>query len=465
MTVIWTAQEAAKATGGKAQGHWQVSSVVIDSRQAGPGDLFVALKGEYADGHDFVKDVINAGAVAMVNHIPKGVPEHAPLLLVRDCVQALTDLGAFNRRRSHARIIAVTGSVGKTSTKEALNHAFSALGKVHSSAGNYNNHLGVPISLARMPLNTDFGIFEIGMNHAGEIAALARQVRPLVAIITTVEAVHLEFFPSVKAIADAKAEIFLGLDPEGAAVLNSDNAYFDRLRHHATQAGVKRIISFGTGEAAMCRLVEYRQEAEGSYVRASIAGMDIVYALQARGIHHALNSVAALAAVYALGEDVATAAGAMAQFGTPHGRGNHITLTMGGNIFTVIDDSYNASPVSMKAALTMLREAKGRKLAILGDMLELGDSAPQLHHALLEAIITNSIDKVMTVGTQMEHLHNALPVALRLGHYPDATSAGNALSDLIQAGDTILIKGSHGTGMFRLVEQLKNSQELPGVAQ
>lgn len=457
MTMIWTAQDAAKATGGKANGHWQISSVVIDSRLAGPGDLFIALKGEKADGHDFVEEVLKQGAVAMVNHIPPNVPDTASLLIVRNCVQALSDLAAFNRRRSHARIIAVTGSVGKTSTKEALRIALGDFGTVHASSGNYNNHLGVPISLARMPKDADFAVFELGMNHTGEIAALTGQVRPMVAIITTIEAVHLEFFASLEAIANAKAEIFLGMSKEGTAILNKDNPYFDHLARAASQAGIKNILSFGTDEHALCRLVEYTPLAAGCMVKASIAGTKISYSLQAVGMHHALNSVAALAAVYALGENLKLAAGSLASFGAPEGRGNHVPLTLNGLSYTLIDDSYNASPASMKAALEVLGSVKGRKMAILGDMRELGENAPLLHEGLLEAVLANRIDKVITVGQDMQHLYDALPSAQKAGHYTDIASLIPCVVNSIQDQDTLLIKGSHGVGMYRLVEFLKHT--------
>lgn len=456
MTTIWTAHEAAKATGGKANGHWQASSITIDSRMAQPGDLFIALKGEHTDGHAFVKEVLQKGAAAMVTHIPEDIPPTAPLLIVRDCMQALEDLAAFNRRRSQARIVAITGSVGKTSTKEALRYALGGCGTVYASSGNFNNHLGVPISLARMPLGTDFGVFELGMNHAGEITPLSYQVRPSVAIITTVEAVHLEFFPSVQAIADAKAEIFLGMDPDGAAILNKDNPYFDHLSNAASQAGIKHIISFGTSDDSQCQLVEYTADTAGCHIKASIMGEEISYYLQATGIHHALNTVAALAAVYALGEDIHKSATALAMFGTPEGRGNLLNITINDKHFTLIDDSYNASPASMKAALDVLGNTTGRKLAILGDMRELGETAPQLHQGLFEAVTTNNIDVLITVGQDIKHLYDALPCEKQAGHYPDIASLFPHILTKIQNNDILLIKGSHGVEMFKLVAFLKN---------
>lgn len=458
MTSIWSAHEAAKATGGRAQSHWQVSSIVIDSREAGPGDLFVALKGEKADGHDFVTQALAKGAVAMVSHVPEGTPENAPLLIVKDCYQALLDLAAFNRRRSQARIIAVTGSVGKTGTKEALRCAFGGLGEVYATSGNYNNHLGVPISLARMNPAVDFAVFELGMNHEGEIAALTRQVRPMVAIITTVDAVHLEFFASVEAIADAKAEIFLGMDTEGTAVLNHDNPHFERLKQAALHQGIKHILSFGMHEEASCRLVDYRQKGEGCRITATILGQNVNYSLQAAGLHHAMNSLAVLAAVAAFGENVAQAAAALSDFSTPMGRGNHQLLELDGKQVTIIDDSYNASPASVKAALQLLGQTgERRKVAILGDMLELGDSASLLHQGLLDTIVASGIDKVIAVGPHMQQLYAVLPPEKKAGHYMEVKTLFPEILGHLQAGDTLLIKGSHGTQMFRLVEFLLSS--------
>lgn len=455
---LWTAEEAAEATGGRATCYFEAQNVILDSRQAKVGDLFVALQGEHADGHLYVTSALQQGAsAALVEKIPEGL-ENAPLLVVNNCFEGLKKLAAHSRARSHAKIIAVTGSVGKTSTKEALKLAFEGLGKVHSSAGNFNNHYGVPLSLARMRRETEYGIFELGMNHKGEIAELSQQVRPDIALITTVEAVHLEFFASVEEIADAKAEIFLGMDQSGVAILNSDNPHYDRLARAARKQGVGSIYSFGSNMEAVCRLLDYEAADGVASVKADIAGKLVKYQLGILGVHQAKNSVAVLAAVEAAGGDIHKAAENLAEFKAPDGRGKLFSLSLAGgdkNI-TVMDDSYNASPASIRAALSVLGSYKGRqKIAILGDMRELGAQAKDLHESLEEAVIQQHIDGVITVGEQMVHLYRRLPASLRLGHFATIEALMPEVEALLHSGDIVLIKGSHGVGMYRLVAHIK----------
>jgi UDP-N-acetylmuramoyl-tripeptide--D-alanyl-D-alanine ligase len=458
---LWTAQDAAKATGGKAQGEWQAAAVSIDSRAVKPRDLFVALPGERFDGHHFVRDALAKGAAAaMVSRIPDGVPADAPLLVVNDPQKGLEALGKAGRDRTRAKIVGVTGSVGKTSAKEALLIALSACGQTFASRGNFNNHIGTPLNLANMPPGHDFGIFEMGMNHAGELSSLTRMVRPQVAIITNVEPAHLEFFASVEAIADAKAEIFEGMDRQGTAIINLDNRHAERLRQAALKVGVGRIVTFGTAEEADCRVIECRPAEFGSEVEAVIHGTKIAYRLGAIGRHWGLMSVAVLAAAEAAGCDLPAAAAALANFREPEGRGRLARIPVSGGHATLIDDSYNASPSAMSAAFDKLRTVyeagggKGRKVAALGDMRELGPTSPALHRALLEPLLAASVHKVFTAGEQMAHLHDAMGGDMRGSHAPDAASLLPVLRANLLPGDIVLVKGSHGSKMYEVANAL-----------
>ena len=385
-TPLWTSTEAAQATGGNATGGWEANGVSIDSRTAERGDLFVAIEGPEKDGHAYVGAALAAGAAAAVVHRrPDGIGADAPLLLVEDTLAALTALGRRGRERGAARVVAVTGSVGKTGTKEALRHALAAQGATSASAASYNNLWGVPLSLARMPPGSAFGAFEVGMNHAGEIAPLARLIRPHVAIVTNVEAAHLAFFPSLEAIADAKAEIFEGVEPGGTCVLNRDNLFFDRLRASAARRPDIRIVSFGLSDAdATAR--EVSLDADGSDVAADIRGRRIDYRIALPGRHWVLNSLAVLAAVEALGADAAEAAESLRTLAPLEGRGKTHSVACPGGTFTLIDESYNANPASMRAAIETLGRTsprgRGRRIAILGPMRELGDESLALHEAL-----------------------------------------------------------------------------------
>ena len=409
---LWTVEAMAAAMGAAPAGPLPLSvpGISIDTRTLAPGEAFFAIKGDNRDGHEFVEAALAAGAGLAVVAADRRdrFPEHAPLLVVADVLDGLRDLARAARARTQAKIIAVTGSVGKTSTKEALRLALGADGETHASVASYNNHWGVPLSLARCPDTARYAVFEIGMNHAGEIEPLTRLVRPQVAIITTVEPVHLEFFRSVEAIADAKAEIFLGLEPGGAAVINRDNPQFARLERAAQDAGVARIVSFGEHARADARLIRCALQSEGSTVEARIFGTDVTYKLGAPGRHLVLNSLAVLAASVLAGADLALAALALAKLQPASGRGARISLEMPGGTALLIDESYNANPASMRAALALLGQSqvgpRGRRIAVLGDMLELGPRGRDLHRELAEAVLANEVDLVFCCGPLMRAL-------------------------------------------------------------
>jgi UDP-N-acetylmuramoyl-tripeptide--D-alanyl-D-alanine ligase len=465
MPVLWRAEQAAAATAargpsGQPPAGWAATGVSIDSRTVAPGDLFVALRGPTHDAHDFVAAALAAGAAAaVVERVPPGVAADAPLLVVADTMQALEALGADARRRSRARFIAITGSVGKTGTKEAIALALGAEAPTYASAGNLNNQWGVPLSLARLPPDVTWAVFELGMNHAGEILALTRQVRPDIAVITTIEAVHLEFFDSVAGIADAKAEIFAGMPPTGVAILNRDNAWFDRLAGRARDRGLTRIVGFGRHPQAEARLIDCSLHASCSAVSASILGERLDYCLAMPGMHWALSSLAVLAAVHAAGGEVGPAAAQLARLKPLKGRGQRFTVRLGSGPFEVIDESYNASPVAVTAALGVLGRARpgagGRRIAVLGDMLELGRDAPRLHAALAADVEANSLDLLFTAGPLMRHLHDQVPAARRGGHAADSAALAPLVAAAVRPGDIVLVKGSLGSRMAPLVEALR----------
>jgi UDP-N-acetylmuramoyl-tripeptide--D-alanyl-D-alanine ligase len=454
-TALWSAAELAAATGGTAQGDWSVRGISIDSRTIARDELFIALRGPNHDGHDFVAAVLEGGAAALVDRLPAGVdPARAPLVEVADTMAALSALGRAARVRSTARIAAITGSVGKTGSKEALRLALAAQGPTHASAASHNNHWGVPLSLARAPRDTVYGVYELGMNAPGEIATLAGMVRPHVAMITTIAPAHLGFFPSLAAIAAAKGEIFPGLEPGGTAVVNLDGPYGGRLREIAAAAGCSRVIGFGADAKADARLCEARLDAAGSDVVMRLDGAEIAYRIGAPGQHWVSNSLGVIACAAALGADPVAAARALADFRAPKGRGERHRLRRPGGEVVLIDESYNANPVSMRAALALLASAPGRKLAALGDMLELGGQAVALHAALAEPVVAAGADRVFTVGPAMRHLQEALPAARRGAHVERAEDLLPLLEAELRPGDTLLVKGSLGSRMGRVVAGL-----------
>lgn len=465
MSTEWTAQEIAEATKGLVTGDWIARSVSIDTRTLTPGALFVALPGERVDGHAYVAAALEKGAVAaLVNRQIDGIaPER--LVIVRDVEKALQALGIAARARSGAKFIGITGSVGKTGAKEMLAVALQAIGKVYATKGNLNNHLGVPLSLANMPKTIDYAVIEMGMNHGGEIAPLSRWARPHVALITTVEAVHLEHFVNVEAIADEKATIFDGMVEGGVAVLNADNPHFARLQNHAQARGISNILTFGTSAQTTCQLVDYRIESTYSRVEATIAGTPIAYPLGTIGKHWALTSVAVLAIVDALGGDIARAAAALEHFSEPAGRGKIRELKVGGGHLRLIDDSYNASPISMKGAVEKLAEIRdatpggARTVVVLGDMLELGEHAEEMHVGLVPTLINNQMDLVFAAGTFMEKLYHALPETMRGAYKATSRELAPVVVDAVRARDLVLVKGSHGSRMDAVVRAIEENAD------
>ncbi len=472
LSPLWTSAEAQSATQGRLTGPaWSAHGVSIDSRTVAPGDLFIALAGPSHDGHDYVARALAAGAAAaLVHRIPDDVPADAPLLLVDDTLDGLSALGAAARARTKARVIAVTGSVGKTSTKEMLKLALEAAGPTHASVGSFNNHWGVPLSLARMPRETAFGVFELGMNHPGEITPLSRLVRPHVAIITTVEAVHMEFFASTADIAEAKAEIFLGMDNSGIAILPRDNPHYALLRERAVKAGVGRILTFGSHIEAGARLLDCAIEASHTLVFALIGEQAVSYRIGVPGAQWAMNSLAVLQAAVAANAPLDITSQALTAMSPPKGRGLRKSLPWGEGRIEIIDESYNASPVSMRAAVATLAAAKpgkgGRRIAVLGDMLELGAASSTMHAGLAEVLVERGVDLVFTAGSLMRHLHDALPQTLRGGHAADSVESAGQVTARLQAGDVVVVKGSAGSRMSRVIEAIEqaSAQGAPAAA-
>ncbi len=425
-----------------------MSGLSIDTRTLKAGDLFVALKGENRDGHDFVRAAFDAKAgAALVTHALAGVG--GPLLTVAHTQRGLEDLARAARARSHAKILAVTGSAGKTTTKEILRLACDALGRTHASAASHNNHWGVPLSLASLPRDAEYGIFEMGMNHFGELRNLVSFVRPHVALITTIAPAHLEFFGNCESIADAKSEIFEGLLPGGAALIPSDSPYAGRLKDRARQAQVSRIVTFGT--AGDARLISATPDGAGMRVKADIMGRAVDCHVGAPGAHIAQNVVGALAAVAALEGDVLNAAAALKAFTALKGRGARFEA--GG--VQVIDESYNANPASMAAALALLGNAATRRIAVLGDMLEMGAGGLGHHAGLLAPIEANKVDLVFASGSQMKALWDALPAARRGAYAETAAGLAPKVMAAVKRGDTVLVKGSNGSKMSVIIEALK----------
>jgi UDP-N-acetylmuramoyl-tripeptide--D-alanyl-D-alanine ligase len=462
MSRLWAldAMTAAMRAEGAGALPADVNGISIDSRTLVKGDAFFAIKGENRDGHDFVEGALKAGAgLAVLERDQRDRFAGAPLLIVPDVLEALRDLARAARARMSAKVIAVTGSVGKTSTKEALRLALSAEGETHASIASYNNHWGVPLSLARCPAGAKYAVFEIGMNHAGEITPLTQLVRPHVGIITGIEPVHLEYFGSLEKIADAKAEIFSGVEPGGAVVLNRDNAQYERLATAARAAHIERVVSFGEHAAADARLMQFSLQTDGSTVEARILGQSVTYKVGAPGRHLVLNSLAVLAAVSLAGADLALAALALNNLKPASGRGARTMLSVPGGKALLIDESYNANPASMRAAIALLGGApvgkRGRRIAVLGDMLELGPAGADLHRALADTIEAAEIDLVFCSGPLMRALWEALPSRARGGYAETAAGLESTVLAAIQAGDAVMVKGSLGSRMGPIVRALE----------
>ena len=459
MPALYDIAEVVAATGGVARdvAAKTVSSISIDSREIAAGGLFVAIKGENFDGHDFVAKAIEAGAVAaLVSKDKAGDLSGLPLIVAEDALQGLYGLAAFSRSRSKARIIAVTGSVGKTSTKEAMRVALEANGKIHASIKSFNNHWGVPLMLARMPADTEFGVFEIGMSAAGEITPLSVLVRPHVAVVTTVAPAHLEFFASEAAIADAKAEIFSGVEPGGKAIIGHDHAHVERLVDAAQEAGLET-LTYGFADADVT-IADYRATRDGAVGHVEGDGLSLEVSIATAGRHMLANAVAALLAARAVGGDVQKTLTALAVHGAPEGRGAAILLGDHANPIRLIDESYNANPTSMRAALEVFAQmpTPGRRVLVLGDMRELGAASADYHTGLAEAVIAARPDLVFVVGDHMARLADALPVALVAGRAQAVDEIAQLVLETLAPGDSVMLKGSNGVRLGALVARIRD---------
>ncbi|BAV65971.1 UDP-N-acetylmuramoyl-tripeptide--D-alanyl-D-alanine ligase [Sphingobium cloacae] len=459
MSDLWTSGEIASATGGAATAPFAVSGVAFDSREVTRGDLFVAMKGETTDGHRFVDKAFAQGAAGAIVSEPVDYPH----VLVPDSAAALEALGRASRSRMGGKVVGVTGSVGKTGTKEAL---FQALdrnhpGQVHRSVKSYNNHVGVPLSLSRMPRDAAFGVFEMGMNHAGELAALTRQVRPHVAIVTAIAPAHIEYFGTEDKIAEAKAEIFEGLEPGGTAIIPYDSPHIAILYAKAEKHAA-RILTFGLGEEADVRAREMVPTAQGgTLVTATLPDAELCFTVAAPGDHWVSNALAVLAAAEALGVDLAVAGLALAEMPGLPGRGERRILPVAGGEALLIDESYNANPLSMAATLKQLgREKAERRIAVLGGMRELGDRSAELHAGLAEPLAAGQVDYAILVGQEMTPLADALGQKVAFAHVPDTASATDLLQSELRAGDAVLVKGSNGIGLSRLVAALHGQSRI-----
>jgi UDP-N-acetylmuramoyl-tripeptide--D-alanyl-D-alanine ligase len=456
---LWTVDAMASTMGAERQGPVpaSVAGLSIDSRNVAPGDAFFAIRGDHRDGHEFVGAALAANAALAVVAAERRAQfsSNAPLLVVPDVLVALRQLAEAARRRMRGQVIGVTGSVGKTGTKEALRLALSKDGETHASAASYNNQWGVPLSLARCPSSARYAVFEIGMNHAGEIAPLSRLVRPHVAVITTIAPVHLEFLGSLANIADAKAEIFLGVPPNGAAVINRDIDQFAQLSARAHQGGIERVVSFGEHPQADARLVKCALHARCSTVEAEILGTRFSYKIGAPGRHLVINSLAVLAVAELV------AALALAELHAGPGRGAPITIEVAGGSALILDESYNANPASVEAGLAVLGRSvigpQGRRIAVLGDMLELGPDGPVLHRGLADVVVANDIDLVFCCGPLMQGLWQALPANRRGGYAEDSAALEGQVLPAIRAGDVIMVKGSLGSRMGPIVKALQRA--------
>jgi len=462
---LWTSIDAAAATGGTAIAEWAATGISIDTRTLETGDLFVALAGPNFDGHDFVDTAFAAGAAsALVSR--EASLNGRPGLVSTDTLDAMEKLATAARDRSRAKIAAITGSVGKTGTKEALAHVLSAQGKTGYSKSSLNNHWGVPLSVARLPASARFGVFEIGMNHPGEITPLVGLVRPHVAVITAIASAHREFFDSVEDIARAKGEIFSSLDG-GTAIINRDTEFFPLLADMAQDAGANDIVSFGRHAEADMRLIECLSDATGNAIDARWRGDAISYRVDQPGVHWAYNSLAVLATADALGADMKKAAADLATLPALPGRGTVHVIPWGDGTIRLIDDSYNANPESMSAALKTLGHMQpdgGRRVAIIGDMLELGDTSRTAHAGLKDHIEKNDIDAVFMAGPEMSALADVLD-ADRIGATADSAAALlPAVLSGLRAGDVVTVKASNGTGLGRIVAALIDSETVSHAA-
>ena len=453
MSALWSSDEIAAATGGTASAPFAVTGVTFDSREVEPGFLFIAMPGTVHDGHAFVDGAFAAGAAGAVVSQPIAHPH----VLVDDCAAALEALGRASRERSQAVIFGVTGSVGKTSTKEALYAALDRIapGRAHRSVKSYNNHTGVPLSLARMPRDAVFGIFEMGMNNAGEIAALTRQVRPHLALITAIAPAHIENLGSEEAIADAKGEIFQGLEAEGIAIVPNDTPHRDRLVR-AARRHADRIITFGGGDADVHAIHAVASENGGSLISAALLERELTFTISQPGDHWVSNALAVLAAIEAIDADVAVAALALADMAGLKGRGERHVITLADGEAVLIDESYNANPASMAATLKSLgaeREAE-RRIAVLGPMRELGPHSAELHAGLAPAVLDAHVDELILIGEEMRPLAEQVVGKVSLDLVASVDEAIVGLLAKLHPGDAVLVKASNSVGLAKLVDRV-----------
>jgi UDP-N-acetylmuramoyl-tripeptide--D-alanyl-D-alanine ligase len=460
MAELWSAAELAAAVGGKVNGQFAATGVSIDTRTVEPGDLFVALAG-VRDGHEFVDQALAKGASgALVSR-----PGFTPSIVAMDTFKALQDLGIAARERApQARRGAITGSVGKTSVTQAVMAGLMLAGRAHSSVKSYNNHIGVPLTLARMPRDAERAVFEIGMNHADEIAPLARMVKPHAVAVTTVGPVHTENFPDGEAgVARAKAEIFDGLQPGGVAVLNADNAWFEMLRGEALKAGAQ-VRSFGTGEGADARLIDFQSGVGRAAIQARFHGEVLDFPILQTGLHWGLNSMAVLLMLEALDVGLGDSLAALGAFEPLAGRGAERLVHLDGGDFTLIDESYNANPISMASAIATLggRKTRRRRIVALTDMLELGPEAAAYHAALAEPIAQAEVDLVFCAGPLMKSLWDALPPTRRGGYAETAADLAPLVVRTAEPGDLVMVKGSNGSKAGAVAAALSALDSRPG---
>jgi UDP-N-acetylmuramoyl-tripeptide--D-alanyl-D-alanine ligase len=471
--LLWTTARMIEAMAGRPMGSMPegITGISIDSRAIAPGNAFFAIKGDRVDGHDYANVAAANGAGVLVvseARLPAMGRIHAPMIVVPDVLEALEKLGRAARDRSRAKIIAVTGSVGKTTTKEMLRHVLSACGEVHYSPASFNNHWGVPLTLARMPESADYGVFEIGMNHADEIRPLVKMVRPHVAIITTIAAAHLGNFNSLEEISAAKAEIFEGVVEGGHVLINRDNDQFDFLEQAAFACGIANIHAFGAHVKAEYRLVDYQADDDSATFWAVIGGRTVEVALKAPGRHIAENAVAVLAACHLAGADLDRVIAAFGDVSAAKGRGQRIRLRIGDGEFTLIDESYNANPASMRAAISLLDNARpgegGRKIAILGDMLEMGEFSAGVHADLSAPLKASGVSDAWLAGSDMAYLRDALGSDKETVHFGTADELSAFVLENVRAGDVLMVKSSNGTGFGRIVAALTAKFPAAGAA-
>lgn len=468
MTFLWTTDEMIEAMAGRPFGAPPegITGISIDSRTITAGEAFFAIKGDRVDGHDFASFAVANGASLLVvaeAKLPALGRVTVPMIVVEDVLAALEKLAAAARDRSSAKIIAVTGSVGKTTTKEMLRRALEPSGRVHAAVASFNNHWGVPLTLARMPADIEFGVFEIGMNHPGEIRPLVQLVRPHVAIVTTIAAAHLGNFASLEEIAAAKAEIFEGVEPGGHALLNRDNAQFGFLEKAAQEAGVENVHSFGQHAKAEFRLAEFDGAAESSTLWVSFGGETREIVIGAPGRHIAENAVAVLGAVSLVGADVDAAADAFGSLSAVKGRGERHTLKVANGSFTLIDESYNANPASMRAAIAVLAAAHprgdGRRIAVIGDMLEMGEFSAKVHAELAGPLLAAGIEHVWLAGPEMAALRDALPESVQVEYRETTAELADFVVASVRPGDVLMVKSSLGTGFGKIVAALLDNYQ------